>query len=47
MEKTKEILKYLAYQKKLRVLNLANDVKNCKEAYEIYGVSKSTFYSWK
>ena len=47
MEKTKEIEKYLAYQNKLRVLRLARDLKSCREAYEIFGVSKSTFYSWK
>jgi len=47
MEKTKEIEKYLTYQKKLRVLRLAKDLRSCKEAYEIFGISKSTFYSWK
>jgi ACT domain-containing protein len=46
MKKTKEIEKYLAYQRKLRVLKLAKDLKNSKEAFEIFGICKSTFYSW-
>ncbi|RLD24472.1 MAG: IS481 family transposase [Bacteroidetes bacterium] len=47
MKKTKEIEKYLAYRKKLRVLKLAKDLKSNRKAYEIFDISKSTFYSWK
>ena len=47
MKKTKEIEKYLAFRKKLRVLKLAKDLKSSRKAYEIFDISKSTFYSWK
>ena len=43
MKKTKEIEKYLAFQKKLRVLKLAKDLRSSRKAYEIFGISKSTF----
>ena len=47
METTKEIEKYLAFQQKLKVLLLASKLNSCKQAYELYGISRSTFYSWK
>ena len=46
MEKTKEVVKYLRHQKKISVLNLAQKL-GCKEAFETFGVNKSTFYYWK
>lgn len=47
METTKEIEKYLAFQQKLKVLLLASKLNSCKQAYELNGISRSTFYSWK
>ena len=47
MKKTKEISEYLNYHKKLKVLHCAKQFKNNKEAYELFGIKKSTFYKWK
>jgi hypothetical protein len=47
MEKTKEIIDYLKYSTKLRVLRYAKDCGKNKEACEVFGVKKSTFYIWK
>jgi transposase len=47
MEKTKEIIDYLKYSTKLRVLRYAKDCGKNKEACEVFGVKKSTFYKWK
>lgn len=47
MEKTKEIERYLLYQKKIRALNLAREGFKVKEVCKIFGMSKTTFYNWK
>lgn len=47
MKKTKEIERYLLYQKKLRVINLVKDGFKVKELCEIFQISKTTFYNWK
>lgn len=47
MKKTKEIEKYLAYRKKLRVLKLAKDLKSSREAYEIFGITNQFSTSGK
>ena len=47
MEKTKEIKDYLTFMIKVKVLKFAQTCKNNKEAYELFGVKKSTFYKWK
>ena len=47
MEKTKEIIDYLKFANKLRVLRYAKDCGNNKDACEVFGVKKSTFYKWK
>ncbi len=46
METTEEIRKYLSWRRKIKMLNIAKDLGS-KYAYEMYGVSKSTFYSWR
>ena len=43
MEKTKEIKDYLTFMIKVKVLKFAQTCKNNKEAYELFGVKKSTF----
>ena len=47
MKKTKEITEYLAFLRKLKVLRYAKDRGNNKEAYELFGIKKGTFYKWK
>jgi transposase InsO family protein len=47
MKKTKEITEYLTFMIKVKVLKFAQTRKNNKEAYELFGVKKSTFYKWK
>ena len=47
MEKTKEIIDYLKFSTKLRVLRYAKDCGKNKDACEVFGVKKSTFYKWK
>lgn len=47
MEKTKAIQDYLTFQKKVQVLKYAQARGKSKEAYELFGVKKSTFYKWK
>ena len=47
MEKTKEIIDYLKFANKLRVLRYGKDCGNNKDACEVFGVKKSTFYKWK
>ena len=47
MEKTKEIIDYLKFSTKLRVLRYAKDCGKNKNACEVFGVKKSTFYKWK
>ena len=47
MEKTKEITDYLNYLKKVQVLKYAKERGKNKEAYEFFGIKKSTFYKWK
>lgn len=47
MEKTKEIIDYLKFSTKLRVLRYAKDCGKNKDACEVFGVNKSTFYKWK
>jgi transposase len=47
MKKTKEIELYLLFKKKLSVLKYAEDIGNCRKAYETFGVNKTTFYNWK
>ena len=47
MEKTKEIIDYLKFATKLRVLRYAKDCGKNKNACEVFGVKKSTFYKWK
>ncbi|AZA53934.1 IS481 family transposase [Chryseobacterium sp. G0201] len=47
MEKTKEIKDYLNYLKKVQVLKYAKERGKNKEAYEFFGIKKSTFYKWK
>jgi transposase-like protein len=47
MEKTKEIIDYLKFSTKLRVLRHAKDCGKNKDACEVFGVKKSTFYKWK
>jgi transposase len=47
MEKTKEIIDYLKFLTKLRVLRYAKDCGKNKNACEVFGVKKSTFYKWK
>ncbi|MCK5443808.1 MAG: helix-turn-helix domain-containing protein [Maribacter sp.] len=32
---------------KVTCLKLAKNLKSSREVYEIFGISKSTFYSWK
>lgn len=46
MEKTEEIERYLKFQKKLRVLSLAEDL-GCNYACDVFKISKTTFYNWK
>ena len=46
MKKTKEIEKYLNWRRKIKVLMLAADLGD-RYAFEAFGISKSTFYSWK
>ena len=46
MEKTKEIDRYLKFQRKIRVLELAKDLGG-KQACEIFNISKTTLYNWK
>ena len=43
----KEIIDYLRFSNKLRVLRFAKDCGKNKEACEVFGVKKSTFYKWK
>ncbi|MEY4861088.1 MAG: hypothetical protein RL059_787 [Bacteroidota bacterium] len=43
MEKTKEIIDYLKFSTKLRVLRYAKDCGKNKNACEVFGVKKSTF----
>jgi hypothetical protein len=45
MEKTKEIIDYLKFSTKLRVFRFAKDCGKNKEAYEVFGVKKSSFNS--
>jgi transposase len=47
MKKTKEITEYLTFMIKVKVLKFAQTRKNNKEAYELFGVKKSTFYKCK
>ncbi len=47
MEKTKEIKDYLTFMIKVKVLKFGQTCKNNKEAYELFGVKKSTFYKLK
>jgi len=47
MKKTKEITDYLSFSKKLRVIKYALDSGKNKDAYELFGIKKSTFYKWK
>lgn len=47
MKKTKEITAYLSFIQKLRVIQYAKDRKKNKEAYELFGIKKTTFYKWK
>ncbi len=47
MEKTKEIIDYLKFSTKLRVLRYAKDFGKNKDACEDFGVKKSTLYKWK
>ena len=47
MEKTKEITDYLNYLKKVQVLKYAKERGKNKEAYEFFGIKKSTFYKRK
>ncbi|MCI0922607.1 hypothetical protein [Sphingobacterium rhinopitheci] len=47
MEKTKAIQDYLTFQKKVQVLKYAQARGKSKEAYELFGVKKSTFYKWR
>jgi transposase len=47
MKKTQEITDYLAYLQKLKVLRFARNTGKNKEAYELFGIKKSTFYKWK
>ena len=47
MKKTKEISDYLKFIQKLRVLNYAKERGKNKEAYELFGIKKGTFYKWK
>ena len=47
MKKTKEIERYLRYQKKLRALNLVNEGLKVLEVCDIFKISKTTFYNWK
>ena len=46
MKKTKEIERYLQYQKKIRVVKFAQDF-GAKEACEVFKITKTTFYNWK
>ena len=47
MKKTKEITTYLTFIRKLKVLQYAKERGKNKEAYELFGIKKSTFYKWK
>ncbi len=47
MKKTKEIERYLRYQKKLRALKLVNDGLKVLDVCDIFKISKTTFYNWK
>jgi transposase len=47
MKKTKEITTYLTLIRKLQVLQYAKERGKNKEAYELFGIKKSTFYKWK
>lgn len=47
MEKTKAIQDYLIFLKKVEVLRYAQKHGKNKEAYELFGVKKSTFYKWR
>ena len=42
-----EIIDYLKFSTKLRVLRYAKDCGKNKNACEVFGVKKSTFYKWK
>ena len=44
MKKTKEIERYLQYQKKIRVVKFAQDF-GAKEACEVFKITKTTFYN--
>jgi len=46
MKKTEEIKRYFKFQRKLRVLKLAENL-GCNYACEVFKISKTTFYSWK
>jgi len=47
MKKTKEIERYLKYQKKLRALSLVKEGLKVMEVCDILKISKTTFYNWK
>jgi len=47
MKRTKEINDYLRFAEKLRVIKYAQERGKNKEAYELFGVKKSTFYKWR
>ncbi|MDA9563544.1 IS481 family transposase [Flavobacteriales bacterium] len=47
MKKTKEIERYLKYQKKLRALNLVKEGLKVMDVCDIFKISKTTFYNWK
>ena len=46
MKKTKEIERYLNYQRKLRAIKIAEEV-GYKYACELFEISKTTFFNWK
>ena len=46
MKKTKEIEKYLDWERKVKIVLTAEKLGN-KRTYEAFGVKRSTFYKWK
>ncbi len=47
MKTPQHVLAHLEHQFKLKMFKYAEVRGSCKEAYEAFGIKKTTFYSWK